>query len=131
LNARADFVQRFPFSLKSGLQVQQQTRDIVKPGPGAYNFVGPDRIANTADDNASLYDIFDTQYSNDRSFLFGTPAIPVPDPYRLWRLFAAHPEYFSIANPATIVSNTANNSQWFRETISAAYLMGDAKLIQN
>ncbi len=130
VNARREFSFRFPFSLKAGMQLTEQTRDVRKDNPGAFTFVGPDQLPNTADDRASLYDVIDPQYSNG-PFLNGTPQVPIPDPYRIWTLYKQHPEYFRPQSGATLIQNTANNGVWFRERISAAYLMGDTRLVQN
>jgi TonB-dependent receptor len=130
LNIRRELNLSFPFSIKSGLQVTEQTRDIRKDNPGALTFVGPDHTANTADDRVSLYDLVDPQYSSG-PYLFGTPQIPSPDPYRFWILYRAHPDYFSAPSAATLVQNMSTNNLWFRERISAAYLQGDARLLDN
>ena len=49
LNARRSFATRFPLSLKSGLDLRREDRDMRNP-QRSYTFVGPDRAANTADD---------------------------------------------------------------------------------
>jgi TonB-dependent receptor len=129
-NARRDFSLSFPFSVKTGFQLTEQVRDIRKDNPGAMTFVGPDHVANTADDRLSLYDLTDPQYSSDR-FLFGTPQVPIPDPYRYWILYKAHPDYFQQPAPATLIQNIANTSKYFKERISAGYLQGDGRLLDN
>lgn len=130
LNARRSFNLPFEFSLKGGLLVQEETRDIKVDNRGNFTFVGPDGVANTADDNASLYNLVDPQYST-RPFLFNTPQVPYPDPYSAYSLYRAHPEYFTLANVANPVINSANSSAFFREVISAAYLMADSRLLNN
>jgi TonB-dependent receptor len=110
--------------------VQEETRDIRLDNRGNWNFVGPDGVANTADDNAGLYNLSDPQYSNG-PFLFGTPQVPYPDAYRAQQLFNQHPEYFRLASDANPIINSANNSKYFREVITAVYLMGDTKLLAN
>jgi iron complex outermembrane recepter protein len=130
VNAKRDLGLSFPLSLKAGLNVQEERRDIRSENRGAFTFVGPDGVANTADDNASRYDIADPQYANG-PFLFGTPQVPFPDPNRVYTLFKTHPEYWTLANVANPVINSANASAYFREVISAAYVMGDARLLQN
>ncbi|MGH7944391.1 MAG: TonB-dependent receptor, partial [Opitutaceae bacterium] len=129
-NARREFAFAFPFALKSGLLLQQQTRDITVPNRGAWNFVGPDGLPNSVDDNAGLYNIVDPLYSGSR-FGFGTPQVPEPGRWKMYDLFRTHPEYFRIADPTAVIRNSANNSRWFRETITATYLMADARLIDN
>ena len=130
LNARRDLNLSFPLSIKVGGQVTEQVRDIRKDNPGSLTFVGPDKIANTADDRASLYDLIDPQYSSG-PYLHGTPQVPIPDPYRYWILYKAHPEYFAAPSAATLIQNESTNNLWFEERIMAAYLMGDGRLIDN
>jgi iron complex outermembrane receptor protein len=130
LNARRDLGLSFPLSLKGGLNLQEETRDIVSGNRGAFTFVGPDGVANTADDNAGRYDIADPQYAN-RPFLFNTPRVPFPDPTRVYSLYKAHPEYWTLANAANPIILPANASAYFREVISAAYLMADARSRDN
>ncbi len=130
VNAKRDLGLSFPLNLKAGLNLQEETRDIRLDNRGNWNFVGPDGVANTADDNASLYRITDPQYASG-PFLFGTPQVPYPDPYSLHSLFVAHPEYFALASAANPTINSATNSKFFREVIGAAYLMADARLISN
>ena len=62
---------------------------------GAYNFVGPDGAANSADDNLSRYpDLIDPLFSH--SPLAATPAVPWVDTMQLYKLFVAHPEYLVV-----------------------------------
>ena len=129
-NARRDLNVSFPLAVKAGIQVTEQVRDIRKDNPGAMTFVGPDHAANTADDRVSLYDLTDPQYSNS-AFLHGTPQVPVPDAYRFWKLYKEHPDYFTAPSGATLIQNMSTNNLWFKERISAAYLMGDGRLLNN
>ena len=126
VNARRDLGLSFSLALKAGLNLQEETRDIQSQNRGAWNFVGPDGVANTADDNAGRYDIADPQYAGG-PFLYGTPQVPFPDPTRVYSLFKAHPEYWTLANVANPVILPANASAYFREVISAAYVMADAR----
>ena len=129
-NIKRDLGLSVPFTLKTGVLVQEETRDIKGDNPGAYTFVGPDGVANTADDNAGLYNISDTQYST-QPFLFNTPQVPFPDAAKVFNLYKAHPEYFALATITTPISTPATASAYFREVISAAYIMGDTRLLKN
>ena len=129
-NAKRSLGLSFPFNVKTGIQLQEETRDIRLDNRGNWNFVGPDGVAGTADDNAALYNLSDPQYSSG-PFLFGTPQVPYPDAYRAWRLWKAHPEYFVLANAGNPTINSATNSKYFREDIYAVYLMGDTRLIDS
>ena len=130
INAKRDMGLSFPLTVKAGLNLQEETRDIRLDNRGNWNFVGPDGVANTADDNASLYNITDPQYASG-PFLFGTPQVPYPDPYSLHTLFLKNPQYFALASAANPTINSATNSRYFREVISAAYIMADARMFAN
>lgn len=131
VNASRQFNGPIPFKLKTGLQVQRQSRDITKDRSGAMNFVGPDGRTNTADDNAGLYDIADPAYMTIPSPFGGVVSHPLyVDHSKVYQLYLDHPEWFALQNAANPISNPANLSQYLEETISAAYLMGDAKFFQ-
>ncbi len=131
LNASRPLPGAIPVTIKAGLQVQQQARDIRKDRPGTLNFVGPDGRAGTADDSAGLYDILDQSFSSVAP-PYGVPPRGVyADHYKLYQLFVANPGYFAASNAANPIINSANLSQNLRETISAAYLMGDVKMIDS
>jgi hypothetical protein len=93
INARRDLGLPIDVKIKAGLLVQEEKRDIKQDNRGNWNFVGPDGVVNTADDNASLYNITDPQYASG-PFLFSTPQVPYPDPYSLHKLFLSNPAYF-------------------------------------
>ncbi|HKB92000.1 MAG TPA: TonB-dependent receptor, partial [Opitutaceae bacterium] len=128
LDVKRDIGLSFPFTVKAGLFTQQETRDIRKPNT-SYAFVGPDGKAGTADDNAGLYNIVDYNYSGV-PLPYGFSPVQYPSPYALYSLYKAHPEYFQL-NQAGAIQNSVNNSLYLQEVISAAYLMGDARLMNN
>jgi iron complex outermembrane recepter protein len=128
-NLKRDLGLPFPSTVKAGVQVQQETRDIRKP-TGSYTFVGPDGVAGTADDLVSNYpSLIDQSYSTV-STPYGLPQTQYPSPYAIYSLFQAHPEYF-VLNQAGAIANAVKASQWFQETIPAAYVMGDSRLDHN
>lgn len=130
INARRSLGLPIDLKIKAGLLVQEEKRDIKQDNRGNWNFVGPDGVINTADDNAALYNITDPQYANG-PFLFNTPQVPYPDPNSLHRLFLSNPAYFRLASDANPITNSATNSRYFREVISAAYLMADGRFFAN
>src|SRR5207237_10542957 len=89
-NARRDFLFSVPFTVRTGVDVRRQDRDI-RTGGGSWTFVGPDHVANTADDVASRYDIIDAVYSSANA-PFHQPHKPPATPYKMWRFYQAHPE---------------------------------------
>lgn len=129
LDAKRSMGLSFPSTVKIGAQVQQETRDIRKP-TGSYTFVGPDGVAGTADDLVSANpSVIDQSYSTV-SMPYGLPQSQYPSPYAIYSIFQAHPEYF-VLNQAGATANSAKASQWFQETIPAAYIQGDSRFLQN
>ncbi len=128
LNASRVFSGLGHLKLKAGLQVQRQTRDITRDREGARNFVGPDHVANTADDMAGLYDIADTAYMSIGSPFGGVVPRPVyADHAKLYQLYVAHPDWFVLQNAINPITMSANESKYLEETVSSAYVMGDAR----
>ena len=127
LNARRAFATRLPFELRAGLDVRRQVRDIRGETP-SWTFVGPDGVANSADDRVSLYDLVDPVYSRANA-PFHLPPFQRPSPYKLWRLYQDHPAYFRYDEAGFINTSTAA-SRHITETISSGYLRGDLRLLQ-
>ena len=127
-NARRDFFLPVPFTLRAGLDARRQDRDIRTHG-GTWTFVGPDRVANTADDLVTRYDVIDTVYSSADA-PFGLPRIQRPSPYKLWKLYQAHPEYFTF-DEAGLINTSRAGSRKLIESVSAAYLRADVRLFNN
>ena len=127
-SAQRDFLLRVPLRLKAGFDLTRQDRDIRNPSP-SFTFVGPDGLANTADDDVARYGIIDTSYSNEPPPL-GRPRIVWPSPRALFDVFKKNPEYFA-PTVASMVATPANNSRKITETIVAPYLRFDLKFLQN
>lgn len=127
-NVRRDFLFKIPFTVRTGFNVRQQDRDIRTNG-GSWTFVGPDRVANTADDLAARYDILDTNYSSANA-PFHQPPTPRASPYKLWQLYQAHPEYFTFDEVAKVTS-TATGSRKLIERVSAGYVRADTRLFHS
>lgn len=127
-SVQRDFGFRVPFRLKAGADITRQDRDIRSPAPD-YNFVGPDRTANSADDLVALHGVIDESYSRVAPPL-GRPTIHWPSARPGYRLFQEHPEYF-VQTIASMVAAPANNSRKITETITSPYLRFDLKLRQN
>ena len=115
-----------PVTFKAGLDFRTQERDTTKPAV-RWNFVGPDKVARTADDLASRYDLVETGSSS-----VGSPLGPLqyPSPYKLWELYQAHPEWWTDDTNFNITQN-ANNSKLVEESVSAAYFRADVRLLNN
>lgn len=129
LSVQRDLGWRVPFLVKTGFNVRRQDRDIREVIP-TWTFVGPDRVANTADDTVSRYDLIDDSGYNREAAAFKQPLINWPSSSKLYQLYRAHPEYFTESSTARITS-MANGSRKITETVSAAFLRLDLKLLEN
>lgn len=120
---------RLPFDVKFGGAVNDTKRDL-EYQPFALNFLGPDGIGNTADDSLANYvSKGDTGVSPG----FGRPAPQWPDVFAIFQTWKDHPTWWTqtASQAGDAVKNRAIRSPWFHETITAGYLMGDAKLLHS
>jgi iron complex outermembrane receptor protein len=128
VSATRTFGQRMPVRVKVGADWRRESRDVVNP-TATYTFVGPDRIANTADDSASRYDLVSESWSQiSLPFGLGRPQRPAPD--KAYALLRSRPELWTF-NEAAAISSRASNSQKITEHVVAGYLRGDLSLLQN
>lgn len=118
-----------PLIVKLGADVRRQTRDL-RGASQRWNFVGPDRIAGTADDRVGNYDLLLTNGYGDGKFSFGLPRTTWVDLTKLWELYRRNPSYFSLDEANAIQAN-ATNSRRIVETVSAGYFRADMRLLQN
>ena len=118
----------FEASLQVGGEIRKQTRDIRRYDT-IWTFVGTDRTANTADDNAAAY--LDASYGAYP--YWGLPDVQWPDPFALASAIAANPSLVSMTADQARNSERfrIQNSQLLNETVSAAYVRADAKLFRN
>jgi TonB-dependent receptor len=128
-NLRRDFVVRdVPVTLKAGLDVREQVRDLRRSAPN-FNYVGADRRATTtpadplgSDDRAgAALDVFNSQ--NTAPYGFGQ--IQWLDNTRYYGLYKSNPEYFTV-DANTRYRNEVSGSQRAAEVISSGYFRGDA-----
>jgi iron complex outermembrane recepter protein len=132
-NASRDFSLPFinaPMTVKTGIDVRRMDRDIRAHNRTQYNFVGPDRVPGTADDLAGLYDLVDTAFYQHGKTGFGEPWIEYASAYKVYDLFAQHPEYF-VEQSHIRIQREAADSRKLVETVSAAYLRTDWRLFNN
>lgn len=124
-HARRRFDLIVPVTFKTGIDWREQIRDMRSAAP-RWDFIGPDRVAGTADDLAGRYDLLDTEYFRGAG-VAGIKTAQWPDRYKLYQLFLQHPEYFQYNEAGTLQASTAN-SRKIIETISAAYVRFDSRL---
>lgn len=127
LDVRRDFrLGRTPAALQVGAALQEQVLDwseLVR----AWNFLGADGRAGTADDNAGF--LVDPKYAG-RASHFGWPAVEQPDMRKFYDLYVQHPEYFSL-NEVTAFTSRATGSERMKERLTAGYLQGEVKFLEN
>jgi iron complex outermembrane recepter protein len=118
----------FPLAIRAGADMRIQLRDIRRKDT-TWTYVGPDGVANTADDNAAFY--LDREYGVYSYWGFNN--IQWYDPYKLWDAFKSNPAYFTqTADQARNAERfRIQNSQDLEETISSLYLQGEAKFLDN
>lgn len=126
LNARREFGGALAYTLRAGASVHVDDRD-TRSRQLNYTFVGPDRVANSADDLVSRYDLVAEGFSR-QAMPWGLPRVTWPSNERIGALFRSNPEYFQL-NEVAAVSAAANASRKITETVSAAYLRGDTRLL--
>lgn len=127
-NLGRDLRTRIPLTAKIGGDFRENTRDI-NQFTRAYNFVGRDGVANTADDGAGV--LFDEVFSKRVSPFNFPQLLQYPSPYKLYDLFVEHPEYFRINDVRNLWRNPVNASKWLRETVTAGYFRLDTRLLNN
>ena len=118
--------------IKAGVSVREEERDNRRYNE-RWTFIGPDGVANTADDNAGRF--LNTNYVGvDPGF--GEPAIEWVNPYRLAEYFAQNPNQFRLGTGSNQTgveaeTNRINESEKISEQVSAAYVRLDGKLLAN
>lgn len=128
-NLRRDFVVRdVPITLKAGLDVREQVRELRRSNP-SFAFVGADKIPTTtpldlrsSDDRAgAAMDVFSSQ--NTAPFGFGR--YQWLDASRYYGLYQSNPGHFTVdANQR--YRGEVGGSQRAAEVISSGYFRGDA-----
>jgi len=127
-NAVRQFEGPLAFRLKTGVDVRREDRDFRNP-TNTWTFVGPDRIANTADDSASRYGVlFDDYVGVPQPFGYGM--LQRPSNAKVYALLTEHPEYFTL-NDVTAISSAATQSRKLTETVAAGFIRGDINLFRN
>ncbi len=122
----------FPMSVKIGYDFREETRDN-RRYTNDYSFIGPDGVANTADDSAAPY--LDTVYSGqDAHFGYG-PANWI-NAWALADAFRTNPGWFRLGtgtNQTGVQAETAriNGSERITERVSAGFLQLEGQLFDN
>lgn len=124
LNAKREFDTTFRSALKVGVSIRQQERDI-KRWDQTWTFNGLNGSTNALA-------FMDTDYANQDPH-FGLPRVNYVDPYLLWSTWQNNPSLFTMS--ATQQRDAERfrrmNSQKLEETVTAAYVQGEFKFMNN
>jgi TonB-dependent receptor len=129
LSARRSFDWRIPLTIKTGLDLQSQHRDINGASTG-FTYFGPDGRAATADNNAAQW-LAEEMSRTPAGFGFAPRQIM--STYEIGDTFKAHPEYFQLteAQEVGFYRNAVNGSKEITEMIYAPYVRFDTKLLRD
>jgi iron complex outermembrane recepter protein len=92
LSARKDFRFLNPFAIRVGYDFDELYRNVQRYDANLWTFVGPDHLAQTADDNAAQIAAVNIQPNRDTYYDF--PAVPRVSMRELYKVYLAHPDYF-------------------------------------
>jgi TonB-dependent receptor len=123
---RVDF--GLPLMVKAGGDYRESIRDLRDVTP-TFTFLGPDGIANSADNRLSNYDLIDERYSTVPA-PFGLPNFRWFSPWKIYDMYVAHPTWWT-TNPATTHTNLVANSRYIDEKVSSGFVRIDTSLFRN
>jgi TonB-dependent receptor len=126
LDARRDFSGgAFPFELRAGTSLYQLHRR-KQAGQIVLQYVGPDGIANNADDpQLSAAQFAKTTYGD--KFLYGIRTPPLVDPYKFADFMRANPGAVQDIQGQNIQRQRVNTQQMAQD-VTAAYVAGSVRL---
>ncbi|MSU50312.1 MAG: TonB-dependent receptor [Opitutus sp.] len=130
-SVRADITREsfgsLPLVVKAGLAFRQDEKDSLR-----FDKSWAFRPNGASDVNARLarnFDVFDEAFNTSAPTLYGRPVGWISS-RKVYDLYRQHPEWF-VLNETTAYQTSVNNSRRFIETISAAYVRGDLRLLSN
>lgn len=124
VSAKRELDTSFRSSIKVGVSVRQQDRDIKRrDSTWTYNGIG-------GSTNAAAF--IDSTYLNQDPH-FGLPTVNYVSPYLLWSTWQANPAMFtqSVAQQVAAERFRLVNSQALTETVSAGFVQLDGRFLQN
>lgn len=126
LDVRRSFAElRFPVELRAGASLYQLHRR-KQAGQIVLNYVGPDGIANTADDPILLASQF-TKTAYGDSFPYGIRRPPLVDPYKFADFMRANPNAVQDIQGQNIQRQRVNTQQMAQD-VTALYFAGTVRL---
>lgn len=129
LNGSYDFTGRLPLVLKTGVAVSQRTNH-TKGESKSWTFSPPGGAAARTVRN---HDLIGAGFSRQASFTDTagqTVKVNFLSLEKAYQLYQAHPDWF-VLNEALAYQNAALGKMRLRETISAAFVRSDVKLLEN
>jgi iron complex outermembrane receptor protein len=125
LDTRRDFATaRIPFDLRAGVGLYQLHRR-KQAGQIVLQYVGPDGIANNADDpQLSAAQFAKTTYGD--KFLYGIRTPPLVDPYKFAEFMKANPNSVQDLQ-GTNIQRQRVNTQQMAQNVTSAYVAGTLK----
>jgi TonB-dependent receptor len=127
LDAARDFTGALPFTLKAGLAVDRMDRDLRSFGK-TWNF-RPNGLTDAASRLAGRFEVFDEAFNATAPTLYGQRMRWIST-VKLFQLYEQRPEWF-VLDEALAYQNQVAGSRQLIETISAAYLRADVRLLRN
>jgi TonB-dependent receptor len=123
-NISRSFAFSSPMTLKAGVLINRQRKDNTSELK-TWTFAPPAGVSRLV----GSYDLINETLSS-QSFFSDTLKLKWVSPTKLYDLYKTRPEWFTISDAATYQSGVTN-SRYFQETISAAYVRHDIKLLDN
>lgn len=117
-----------PVRMKVGFDVRRDRRDY-KSAATNHTFIGPDGVANSADDSAARYDLVSESWS-EVGLPFGLGFVQRPSPSKLYGLLTGQPSWWN-STESSYVSSYATTGQLIKEMVAAGYLRMDASFWRN
>ena len=117
-----------PVQVKVGVDARRAIVDARRPFQ-QWTFVGPDGIANNADNLVARYDLVDVSGSSVPA-PYGNGPWQYASPWKAWDLHRSHPEYF-VHDELFALQQSRLNSRFIQEDVVSEYLRVDARLFQN
>lgn len=128
-NLSRDFEGSFPVTIKVGASVER-LEHLDASAPKSWTFTPPGGAAGRT---ASNYDVIDEAFSSAPRFTDANGndvSIRFLSPTKLFQLYQANPSWFVLNAPAAHTGEV-NGTKDLSETISAAYVRGDLRLLDN
>lgn len=126
-DATREFAGRLPFTLKTGVAVDTMKRD-QRRTPRVWNF-RPNGATDIPSRLAGRFDVFDEAVIADAPTVYGERVRWISGE-KLYDLYEAQPSWF-VEDLALSHQNNVTNSREFTEMVTAGYVRGDIRLVDN